>query len=265
MAKGKKKGGGGGRKITLKLAKKAVRVTPDGRTRLDLSNMGIATFPKCLLKLRNVEELDLSRNRLRKIPEFLGQLTGLLCLDLHSNQIEQLPRSIGQLGSLRQLNLCNNCLDSAGLPLEIGHMKGLRVLNLGMNRLTFLPPAMAALTNLTELGLFDNLLTEVPECIRVLPNLKKINAKGNPAASAQDESKDLDPDGQAEGLYLVREDGLCAPCLERCKEERKGLKRRVVSLQSQRRLPFSGLSTPNSVAQQTQELWRNNFILSKTD
>uniref|UniRef100_A0A673HDJ7 Leucine rich repeat containing 18a n=1 Tax=Sinocyclocheilus rhinocerous TaxID=307959 RepID=A0A673HDJ7_9TELE len=139
--------GAKGTKITLKMAKNALRVTPDGKLRLDLSNVGIATFPRCLLKLRNIEELDLSRNKLKIIPEFIGQLTGLRWLDLHSNQIEQLPESIGLLGFLLYLNLCNNNLDSAGLSPEIGSLRNLQVLNLGMNRRGLISPNSVARGN----------------------------------------------------------------------------------------------------------------------
>ncbi|KAL6487199.1 hypothetical protein MHYP_G00038250 [Metynnis hypsauchen] len=252
MVKGKK-GGSKSKKITLKMARNALRMTPDGKRRLDLSNMGIDSFPKCLLKLTDVEELDLSRNQLKKIPEFIGQLTGVRWLDLHSNYIEQLPRSIGQLEALCHLNLCNNSLGSAGLPADIGNLRSLQTLNLGMNRLTALPQTMTALTNLRELGLFDNLLTAIPECIRVLPNLKKINTTRNPIAYTQGDTKDAKA---SEGIYLIREVDLCKLCLEKCKEERQRLKRKRLSDQSQRRGNFSGLITPNSVAQSNQELWR---------
>lgn len=252
MAKGKK-GGPKGKKITLKAARNALRMTPEGKRRLDLSNMGIDTFPKCLLKLSEIEELDLSRNQLKKIPDFIGQLTTVRCLDLHSNYIEQLPRSIGQLEALCHLNLCNNILSSTGLPTDIGNLRNLQTLNLGMNRLTALPPTMAALSNLRELGLFDNQLTALPECIRVLPNLKKINTKRNPIAYAQGDSKDIKASKE---LYLVKEGDLCKLCLEKCREERQRWKRKSFSDQSQRRGNFSGLITPNSVAQSNQELWR---------
>ncbi|KAM9477019.1 leucine-rich repeat-containing protein 18 [Clarias gariepinus] len=248
MAKGKK-GGTKGKKITLKMAKKAIRVTPEGKQRLDLSNMGIDTFPKCLLKLTDLEELDLSRNQLKKIPDFIGQLIGVLWLDLHSNYIEQLPKSIGQLESLCHLNLCNNSLDSAGLPADIGNLRSLQTLNLGMNRLTALPPSMAALTNLRELGLFDNMLTVLPECLHMLPNLKKINTKRNPIAYAQRNGKDTKA---TEGLYLVREEDLCKLCLEKCREERQRQERKQLLGQSQRKGKFSGLITPNSVARSNQ-------------
>lgn len=251
MAKGKK-GGSKGKKITLKMAMKAIRVTPEGKRRLDLSNMGIDTFPKCLLKLSDLEEVDLSRNRLKKIPDLIGQLIGVFWLDLHSNYIEQLPKSIGQLESLRHLNLCNNSLDSDGLPADIGNLRNLQTLNLGMNQLTALPPTMAALTNLRELGLFDNMLTVLPECIRMLPNLKKINFKRNPIAYSQRDAKDT---RATEGLYLVREEDLCKLCLEKCREIRQRQERKQLLNQSEKRGRFSGLITPNSVARSSQELW----------
>lgn len=261
MAKGKKESGAKGTKITLKMAKNALRITPDGKLRLDLSNVGISTFPKCLLKLRNIQELDLSRNKLKTIPEFIGQFTGLLWLDLHSNRIEQLPESIGRLASLVYLNLCNNDLDSAGLTCEIGGLRSLQVLNLGMNRLTTLPTTLVALTNLTELGLFDNSLTEVPECIHVLPNLRKLNTKRNPHTLVDE--KDLDSVQVMGDVYLVRERDLCQPCLERCKEERHRLKKKKpFDHKSQSKSHFPGLITPNSVARDHQEIWRQQTFIS---
>lgn len=252
MAKGKK-GGSKGKKITLKMAKKAIRKTPEGKLCLELSNMGIDTFPKCLLKLTDLEEVDLSRNQLKKIPDFVGQLTGILRLDLHSNYIEQLPKSIGLLESLCHLNLCNNSLGSAGLPADIGNLKNLQTLNLGMNRLTTLPPTMAALTNLRELGLFDNMLTVLPEYIHMLPNLKKINTIRNPIVYTQIDAKDTRAK-TTEGLYLLKEEDLCKLCLEKCKEEKQRLERKQLSNQSQRTVRFLGLITPNSVARSSQDL-----------
>lgn len=255
MAKGKRASGAKGTKITLKMAKNALRVTPDGKLRLDLSNVGIATFPKCLLKLRNIEELDLSRNQLKTIPEFISQLTGLSWLDLHSNQIEQLPESIGLLGSLVHLNLCNNNLDSAGLSPQIGNLRNLQVLNLGMNRLNALPSTLAFLTNLTELGLFDNLLTQVPECIHLLPNLTKLNTKRNPVACTQQDGKGSESVRMTGSLYLLREGDLCNPCQERSRRKR-------LLDRSQRKINFSGLISPNSVARGFQENWRQKTTTS---
>ncbi|KAJ8361383.1 hypothetical protein SKAU_G00179080 [Synaphobranchus kaupii] len=115
MAVGKKKGAAKVR-ITLKVAKSAVKVTADGKRRLDLSKRGIDTFPKCLLKLADVDELDLSRNLLQKIPESIECFVNLRRLDLHSNRIERLPEAVGKLQNLRHLDVCDNRL-GPGVPL----------------------------------------------------------------------------------------------------------------------------------------------------
>lgn len=251
MAKGKKRSKG--KTITLKMAKNALRVTPDGKRRLDLSNMGIDSFPKCLLKLTGIDELDLSRNKLMTIPDFISKFTSVCWLDLHSNNIKQLPPSIGQMESLCYLNLCNNHLDSTGLPADIGNLKNLQTLNLGLNQLTVLPPTMASLTNLRELGLFDNKLTTIPEFIQALPSLLRINTKRNPVVYAQREAKDIK---STKGLYLVKEADLCTSCAEKCQEDRLRMKKKMLSSQTQPGNRFLGLVTPNSVAQNNQELWR---------
>ncbi len=255
MVKGKKKSSEpSGRKITLKMAKSALKVTVDGKRRLDLSNMAIATFPKCILKLYDIEELDLSRNLLKKIPDAIDKFINLRLLDLHSNHLEQVPAAIGRLHNLYSLNLCNNHLSSIGLPHELGLLRNLRILNLGMNRIESLPPSVAALKELRELGLFNNLLTHLPKCIQRLPKLQKLNARSNPIPT--DESPEVDRIQRAGCLYLVREDCLCTDCLKRCKEHREKLDSRTSAASTLKKSMFAGLMTPNSVAQENQALWR---------
>ncbi|KAJ3610113.1 hypothetical protein NHX12_022207 [Muraenolepis orangiensis] len=209
-----------GRKVTLKMAQKAL----EGRRRLDLSNLGIATFPKCLLKIAAVDELDLSRNTLQKLPEDLGDLAGLSRLDLQSNKLEALPQAMGRLVGLTHLNLSNNRLRSPPLlPDSLGLLVRLQSLNLGLNRLDRLPPSTAALTGLQNLGLFDNLFTELPAFLT--------------AAS------------------------LCETCLHRHEQERDPLKRNTRrdvrgGAEDNRKRIYSGLTTPNSVAAANQDAWR---------
>ncbi|KAJ8418171.1 hypothetical protein AAFF_G00138800 [Aldrovandia affinis] len=234
-------------KITLKIAKKSLRLTADGKRRLDLSKRGIDTFPKCILKLSDVDELDLSRNGLRKIPESIERFVNLRWLDLHSNQIEQLPGTIGNLQNLQHLNLCNNRLGSgAGLPAEIGALRSLRSLNLGMNHMASLPHAVTGLSELRELGLFDNMLAELPEGFANLPHLRKINTKRNPVTPSDGDGAD-GGGRRAERLYLLNESSLC----EGCHRMSRGESDRPIGVTH-----FPGLSTPNSVAWDTQDLWR---------
>lgn len=244
-----------GRKVTLKMAKKAVKVTAEGRRRLDLSNLGIATFPKCLLKMVDVDELDLSRNMLQKLPEYVGNLASLSRLDLHSNKLEALPESMGKLVGLTHLNVSNNQLRSGGLPTTLGFLIRLQSLNLGLNYLDRLPPTMAALTALQEVGLFDNLFTELPAFVTAA---KRLNANRNPCSSGHgDRAGGGLPETGPKVMYLVTESSLCKACLHRCRQDRGSTRGdgRGAGEETRKRT-YSGLITPNSVAAANQDVWR---------
>lgn len=257
-----KRKGAKGTKVTLKSAKKAIRMTPDGRRRLTLSNMGITIFPKCLLKLTNVDELDLSRNLIQKLPDNIGNFSSLRWLDLHSNRLESVPESIGNLVGLTHLNLSNNCLTAAGLPFSLGFLTSLKSLNLGMNKLDSLPPTIAALDSLQELGLFDNLFIKLPEFVSVLCNLTKVNMKRNPLSYAQEDGEGIKEKSGTEGdVYLVHESSLCKTCLKRCKQQRERLTRGGGGrggdmFEDKRMRTYLGLMVPNSVATLNQDVWR---------
>lgn len=268
-----KRKGAKGTKVTLKTAKKAIHMTPDGRRRLTLSNMGIIIFPKCLFKLTYVDELDLSRNLMEELPENFGNFSSLKWLDLHSNRLESVPESIGNLMGLTHLNLSNNCLTASSLPSTLGSLTNLKSLNLGMNRLDALPHTLVALENLQELGLFDNLFKKLPQFVESLRNLTKLNMRRNPLSYARKESEPIlkEKSEHERDVYLVHESSLCRTCLKRCKEESKKLKgggkggkggRREARggvgdiSEEKRKRAFPGLVAANSVAAVHQDLWR---------
>lgn len=245
-----------GTKITPKQAKAAVCMTLEGRRRLTLSHMGIIVFPKCLLKMTNVDEMDLSRNQIQKLPPNFGDLSGLKSLDLRGNMLEDLPESIGKLGQLTYLDLSYNRLTPAGIPPTLGSLTSLVSLNLGMNKLDTLPPAMQALENLEELALFDNLFTEEPAFLTELPNLNNVNLIRNPVLEPKEESEEQDPGDQ---LCLVHESILCKRCLKRCKDKMQNLPRAAKGysmLDSKKIRTYFGLMVPNSVAKVNQDEWR---------
>ncbi|KAK0152403.1 Leucine-rich repeat-containing protein 18 [Merluccius polli] len=259
MAKGKKKKSGGGsepkgKKVTLAMARNCVKLTVDGKRRLDLSNQGMASVPKSLLGLCDVEELDLSRNLLKKLPDFIDKFVNLRFLDVHSNYLEYIPQSIGRLQNLLTLNLCNNRLTSGALPSELGLLAKLHKLNLGLNRLDSVPRSLAGLKELRVVGLFDNRLTAYPDCLRPLKKLEKVNLESNPFPP---EVPAGDPEGgvrRAEGLYLVDGEAcLCGGCLDKCRSRRRKVEQRV---EVKPRRNIAGLLTPNSVAQVDQQTWR---------
>ncbi|XP_005520868.1 leucine-rich repeat-containing protein 18 [Poecile atricapillus] len=254
MPKGK---GPQGKRITLKVAKNAVRVLFNGRRRLELGKMGIATFPKCILELADVEELDLSRNLLRKIPNTIEKFQNLMWLDLHSNQIDELPAAIGTLQNLTFLNLCNNKLTTKGLPQELTLLRNLRTLNLGLNCLETIPTTLGSLRELIELGLFDNSLTIIPKSVKKLPKLERLNVKRNPLPEFAEEEKPIDTVKRIESLYLIEKKDLCGSCLETCQGERDELHKLEDMAPGPSDKPsFPSLSTPNSTARDNQEEWR---------
>nr|XP_020015436.1 leucine-rich repeat-containing protein 18 [Castor canadensis] len=246
-----------GKKITLNVAKNCIRITFDGRKRLDLSKMGITTFPKCILRLNDVDELDLSRNLIRKIPESISRFQNLRWLDLHSNYIDRLPESIGQMTTLLYLNVSNNRLTTNGLPVELNQLKNIRTVNLGLNHLDSVPTTLGALKELHEVGLHDNLLNSVPPSISKLPKLKKLNTKRNPFPKADELEMFADTIKRLDNLYLVEEKDLCGPCLRKCQLAREKLNR-IKSMASSvpRKAIFSNLVSPNSMAKESQEDWR---------
>ncbi|XP_005412637.1 PREDICTED: leucine-rich repeat-containing protein 18 [Chinchilla lanigera] len=255
MAKGGK--GPKGKKITLNVAKNCIKITFDGKKRLDLSKMGITTFPKCILRLTDVDELDLSRNMIRKLPDSIAKFQNLRWLDLHSNYIDRLPTSLGQMTTLLYLNVSNNRLTTNGLPVELNQLKNIRTVNLGLNHLDSVPTTLGALKELHEVGLNDNLLNSIPTSIVQLPKLKKLNTKRNPFPKAEEADTFVDSIKRLESLHLVEEKDLCGNCLRRCQLARDKLNRiKSTATATPRKALFSTLIAPNSMAKESQEEWR---------
>ncbi|XP_033273475.1 leucine-rich repeat-containing protein 18 [Orcinus orca] len=255
MAKGGKRPKG--KKITLSVAKNCIKITFDGKKRLDLSKMGITTFPKCILRLSDVDELNLSRNMIRKIPDSISKFQNLRWLDLHSNYIDKLPKSIGQMTSLIYLNVSNNRLTTDGLPVELNQLKNIRSVNFGLNHLDRVPTTLGALKELQEVGLHDNLLSTIPNSISKLPKLKKLNTKRNPFPKAEESDTFVDSIKRPDNLYLVEEKDLCGPCLRKCQQAQDKLNKiKSMATVEPRRAIFSSLVSPNSTAKESQEEWR---------
>uniref|UniRef100_A0A673WWV4 Uncharacterized protein n=1 Tax=Salmo trutta TaxID=8032 RepID=A0A673WWV4_SALTR len=213
-AKVVKKGGGAkGKKVTLKMAKKAVRVTAEGCRRLDLSNMGIAIFPKCLLKTTSPRRA-VPQAQPTQVATRLNLLFALLPPLPHMYILPQLPQQ--------------------PVPRTLTLYRPLWSFNLGMNFLDTLPPTTVGLCSIHELRLFDNLFPSLPEFIKVLLSITRLNTKRNPFSYTQGNlgEKSLC------GSYLKRYGG------ERDAEGRSGL--------------YSRLITFNPLAQVNQKQWRSD-------
>lgn len=90
MANGKKSTKTKKKPLPLKLVQSCVKITLDGKLRLDLSLKGIFEVPKSIQKLSDLDEVDLSRNLIRTIPDFIEYFIKITVLDLHSNYVSMI-------------------------------------------------------------------------------------------------------------------------------------------------------------------------------
>lgn len=240
--------------LTLKAAKNAIRITPEDTYKLILSRMCLTTFPKCLFKLTYVHMLDLSCNQITKLPDNFGCLASLMRLDLRSNKLQSLPQSFGRLSQLTYLNVSNNFLTSEGLPPSLGSLGNLKTLNLGLNKLDSLPPTFESLRSLEELKLFYNKFVVLPDFLKGLSSLTKVDFRGNPLLEEQETYEEVTK--PEDRVILVHESMLCKKCMKKCRGlcfERRTGKDLTATAETR---TYPGLMVPNSVAKLSQDQWR---------
>ncbi|KAF9594039.1 hypothetical protein IFM89_026891 [Coptis chinensis] len=126
--------------------------------------MNIASLPKSVCNLRNLQILVLSYNfKLTTLPPSIGNLKQLRCLDLYQVGIRVLPESICCLTNLQTLNL-EKCSNLKMLPKNLSKMRKLRKLVIGSDiyvdinmedpMLTHMPLGIGELTCLKQLSTF---------------------------------------------------------------------------------------------------------------
>ncbi len=143
-----------------------------GATKLDLSNLGIASLPSSFDQLTQTKELYLSGNKLIALPKSIVKFSQLEILRLDSNLLSDLPEGLGQLKQLRVLDLSHNQLKI--LPSELGELNQLLSLYLAGNILTELPESFGDLVQLQRLDLSNNRLTDLPLTMSNLKALTKL-------------------------------------------------------------------------------------------
>jgi internalin A len=143
---------------------------------LELTENELKTLPPELARLRSLLRLNLSYNRLVALPAELGQLSSLLRLDLSHNELQTIPPEVGQLVNLLHLDLTNNALVS--LPPKIGQLRNLGVLNVSDNQLSSLPDEIGDL-HVDDLNLSGNRLVSLPAEVGKLANLGRLNLSNN--------------------------------------------------------------------------------------
>jgi internalin A len=146
---------------------------------LDLSGLGLTEVPTEIEKLSHLKHLDLGRNivnnkenKLNTFPREILKLKNLEKLYLDRTQIDELPKEISELKNLKFLNIGNTLISV--LPIEISALKNLTSLSLGGTQIREFPKEISELKNLQELSLSDTQISELPKEISELKNLKTL-------------------------------------------------------------------------------------------
>eukprot|EP01062_Namystynia_karyoxenos_P068151 TRINITY_DN6246_c0_g2_i1.p1 TRINITY_DN6246_c0_g2~~TRINITY_DN6246_c0_g2_i1.p1 ORF type:complete len:772 (+),score=194.74 TRINITY_DN6246_c0_g2_i1:67-2382(+) len=140
-------------------------------------------------RLLGLRELDLAVNRLSgEVPASIGKLTSLEKIWLNGNRLTgQLPgAALGRLRRLRSLRVYENRIEG-GVPPELAALPQLEKLILHNNLFSgALPGDFAEAHSLEMLTLGNNRLTFIPPGVLSLPQLHRLELKGNdPAVEAQ--------------------------------------------------------------------------------
>ncbi|WP_293902299.1 leucine-rich repeat domain-containing protein [Sphingobacterium sp. UBA5670] len=148
---------------------------------LEISNLGIDTFPEIKTIHPKLKKITLSRNNLSVLPASISNLTALEEFDCN-NPLTSLPASFAQLKNLKQLGLNGNLFRT--FPKEIFSLNKLSFLYLsgnykGETKLTDLPDQFDRLPELKELGVEHAGLSTLPKSIAALKNLEKANFSFN--------------------------------------------------------------------------------------
>ncbi|KAL8739370.1 MAG: hypothetical protein Q9190_007832 [Brigantiaea leucoxantha] len=177
----------------------------DGR--LNISALGLKTFPDEVLKMYDpesvessgvswYESVDLVRlnaadneisemNRVfeddnSESDEQVGLFRNLESLDLHGNRLTSLPLGVQHLSHLTILNLSKNSLSEPALLIEIAsQMSLLRELYVAGNNLAGPLPPFDGLQNLEVLDVHSNAITSLPDEISTCPKLRCLDASNN--------------------------------------------------------------------------------------
>jgi Leucine-rich repeat (LRR) protein len=145
---------------------------PDAVTKLVLRKQHLKSFPKEILKFKNLQYLDISKNTIAELPDSIDLLNDLQYFACSKTGLKRLPKQIGKLHHLKYLNFNQNDLES--LPPQIGNLENLEMLDLWSNNFEEYPSTLSGLKSLKVLDLRNILISDEVQAniIHMLPNAK---------------------------------------------------------------------------------------------
>ncbi|XP_034946675.1 leucine-rich repeat-containing protein 58 [Chelonus insularis] len=127
---------------------------------------------------KKIEIILIHQNRIEKVPQTITKFTNLHTLDISHCNLTSLPDFIGDC-PLTCLIAKQNCLTNESLPKTFDNFPILRELNLSGNRLTEFPEQIVPLSELKYLYLGGNSITEISKDIWKMHKLKILSMGGN--------------------------------------------------------------------------------------
>lgn len=145
---------------------------PDAVIKLVLRKQHLKSFPKEILKFKNLQYLDISKNSIAELSDSIGVLSNLQYFACSKTGLKRLPGEIGKLSNLLYLNCNQNDLE--GLPPQIGNLEKLEILDLWSNNFEDYPSSLSGLKSLQVLDLRNILISDEVQrqILNMLPKAK---------------------------------------------------------------------------------------------
>ncbi len=131
---------------------------PDKVIKLVLRKQHLKSFPRDILKFKNLQYLDISKNSIAELSDSIDVLTNLQYFLCSRTGLKSLPKEIGKLHNLIYLNVNQN--DLSMLPPQIGNLEKLEILDMWSNNFDEYPETLANLKSLKVIDLRNILISD---------------------------------------------------------------------------------------------------------
>ncbi|XP_052830852.1 leucine-rich repeat-containing protein 40, partial [Octopus bimaculoides] len=145
-------------------------------TLMDLRDNKLKEIPAEITLLANLQRLDLTNNSLQGLPNEVGLMVNLRNLQFDGNPIRNIRRDIIMVGRIIFFFITFYIFFEKKQKNKIVFklIESLSELHMGFNKLTCLPADIGKMVHLTYLDVRNNCMTDLPEEISQLKNLREI-------------------------------------------------------------------------------------------
>ncbi|KRX42887.1 Protein flightless-1 -like protein [Trichinella murrelli] len=159
-------------------------------------------IPTDIFDMQDLNIIDFNRNALKETPPNLDHATGAIVLNLSHNNLESIPNQVLILSDnplfhfqlkqlpcmshLRVLRMRKTQRSSANMPTTFENLLSLEEVDFSCNELTEIPEAMYKLENLKRLNISDNCIEKFEPFAECWPKLEVLNLSRNKLTALPD-------------------------------------------------------------------------------